>query len=132
MRAEKAMEYKNSGYNCTQAVLKAYEDILPIEYDKLNMLASGFAIGMGSFESTCGALIGSVMAVGMLNNTSKRTPTIASTMLSDFKELSGATICKELKGIETGKVLCKCTDCVKNACIILENKLKELGVDINA
>jgi hypothetical protein len=29
--------------------------------------------------------------------------------------LSGAVICKELKGIETGKVLCACEDCVKNA-----------------
>lgn len=27
----------------------------------------------------------------------------------------GATICKDLKGIETGTVLCPCTECVRNA-----------------
>ena len=33
-----------------------------------------------------------------------------------FKELcGGATICRDLKGIDTGKVLCSCENCVRNA-----------------
>ena len=38
------------------------------------------------------------------------------TILPRFKELCvGATICRELKGIGTGKVLCSCENCVRNA-----------------
>ena len=37
-------------------------------------------------------------------------------IMSRFKELcGGATICRELKGIGTGKVLCSCENCVRNA-----------------
>ena len=36
-------------------------------------------------------------------------------LMSRFKELSGATVCRDLKGIGTGKVLCSCEDCVRNA-----------------
>ncbi|MBQ6109076.1 MAG: hypothetical protein IJK97_12765, partial [Thermoguttaceae bacterium] len=37
-------------------------------------------------------------------------------VLPRFKELcGGATICRELKGIGTGKVLCSCENCVRNA-----------------
>ena len=27
----------------------------------------------------------------------------------------GATICRELKGVGTGKVLCSCENCIRNA-----------------
>ena len=50
----------------------------------LTNAASGFAVGMGGMEATCGALI-------------------------------GATICKDLKGKDTGVVLCECDDCIRNA-----------------
>lgn len=36
-------------------------------------------------------------------------------ILPRFKELCGATICRELKGVDTGKPLCSCEDCVRNA-----------------
>ena len=32
-----------------------------------------------------------------------------------FKEACGAVTCKELKGVGTGRVLCACDDCVRNA-----------------
>ena len=38
----------------------------------------------------------------------------AKTMLESFREKSGDTICKNLKGIGTGKVLCYCDDCVRH------------------
>ena len=33
----------------------------------------------------------------------------------------GATVCKDLKGLETGKVLCPCDDCVRNAVTAYES-----------
>ena len=45
---------------------------------------------------------------------------VAKTVLEDFKKKSGALICRDLKGIDTGKVLCACPDCVKHAVETLE------------
>ena len=118
-RAEKAYELKASGQcNCAQAVLKVFEDKLPVDSEALMTLASGFAAGMGCMESTCGALVGAVMAGGQMLQ-GKGCAAVARKMLAEFKTKCGATICKDLKGVETGKVLCECPDCVKNAVLIL-------------
>lgn len=37
----------------------------------------------------------------------------------------GATICKDLKGVETGKVLCPCAQCVRNAVLAAGEMLGE-------
>ena len=37
-----------------------------------------------------------------------------------FEEKNGSVICKELKGIETGKVLRSCDGCIEDAARILE------------
>ena len=60
-RAEKAVEYKHSGCNCCQAVAKACADLVNVSEEDLLKMTSGFAVGMGCMESTCGALIGAVM-----------------------------------------------------------------------
>ena len=47
-RAEYAAELKATGQcNCTQAVLKAFEDKLPVNSEELMKLTAGFAAGMG-------------------------------------------------------------------------------------
>ena len=46
----------------------------------------------------------------------------AKVLHEEFRQKCGATICKDLKGIETGKVLCECDDCVRNAVRILEER----------
>ena len=66
-RAEYAAELKATGQcNCTQAVLKAFEDKLPVNSEELMKLTAGFAAGMGCMESTCGALIGAIVVAGDL------------------------------------------------------------------
>ena len=44
-------------------------------------------------------------------------------ILNDFQVNCGATVCRDLKGIGTGKVLCSCDGCVKNAVLALEKTL---------
>ena len=117
-RAEKAVNLKHSGCNCCQAVTASFSDITGTEGDTLMKAASGFAGGMGCMEATCGALIGAVMTAGLIKD-GKGTVGAARTMLKDFEKRSGATICKELKGADTGKVLCECDDCVRNAVYVL-------------
>ena len=82
--------------------------------EKLMEITSGFAAGMGCMEATCGALNGAVMIGGLMKN-GKGTVSSAKDMLRSFEEKSGATICKDLKGRDTGKVICECDDCVRNA-----------------
>lgn len=69
-------------------------------------------------QATCGALIGANIIAG-LRSEGKGTVKIARELLEKFKEKSGATICGELKGVNTGKVLCECDDCVRNAVLSL-------------
>ena len=112
-RAARAVELK-AGCNCAQAVVLSYADKLPLEEETLKKLAAGYGGGMGCMEGTCGALVGAVMAAGMLTD-GQGTGRYAREILLGFRERCGATICKDLKGIETGKVLCPCTECVRNA-----------------
>ena len=112
-RAARAMELK-ARCNCAQAVVLSYADKLPLEEETLKKLAAGYGGGMGCMEGTCGALVGAVMVAGMLTD-GQGTGRYAREILLGFRERCGATICKDLKGVETGKVLCPCTECVRNA-----------------
>ena len=112
-RAARAVELK-AGCNCAQAVVLSYADKLPLEEETLKKLAAGYGGGMGCMEGTCGALVGAVMVAGMLTD-GQGTGRYARALLLGFRERCGATICKDLKGVETGKVLCPCTECVRNA-----------------
>lgn len=113
-RAEKAVMLKHSGYNCAQAVLGACADLTDLDPAALRNISSGFGGGMGCMEATCGALAGAVMTAGLMQNGQGTLPK-AAIILKDFQQRSGATICRELKGVGTGRVLCPCDDCVRNA-----------------
>lgn len=118
-RADLAANLKATGQcNCTQSVLKAFEDKLNVSPEELSKLSAGFAAGMGCMESTCGALIGSVMVAGVLTD-GMGTPRYSKELVNKFNEKCGATICKDLKGVGTGQVLCECPECVRNAVLAL-------------
>lgn len=124
-RAAAAAELKATGKcNCTQAVVKVFEDKLPIDEETLMKLTAGYAAGMGCMESTCGALIGAVMVADILTD-GKGTPRVSKELVQSFEGKCGATICKDLKGIGTGKVLCPCHECVRNAVLVLGEVLGE-------
>lgn len=124
-RANQAAQWKATGiYNCAQAVTQAFADQIPVEAETLKKLGAGYAAGMGCMESTCGALIGAVMVAGVVT-IGKGTPRISKELLQSFQEKCGATICKDLKGVETGAPLCPCPECVRNAVLALGEVLGE-------
>ena len=123
-RKELAVSYKHNGKNCCQAVLLAFKDKVDLSEEELLKLGAGFGVGMGSMESTCGALIGANMILGLLSDGKPSLMMKSKIMLNSFKEKSKATICKDLKGIETGIVLCPCDDCVRNSVEILDDMIK--------
>ena len=64
-RALKAVELRQNGYNCCQAVAAALADLTSLTEDQLMQIASGFALGIGNMEGTCGALVGAAIAAGL-------------------------------------------------------------------
>ena len=118
MTLDERMDYgtrRKKEMNCCQAVLVAFADKLGKKEDDLLRLGSGFGSGMATMEGTCGALVGAIMVSSLLSAEGEARNNSRAIMLR-FKELcGGATICRDLKGIDTGKVLCSCEDCVRNA-----------------
>ena len=100
--------------NCCQAVLVAFADEAGRSEEDLLGLGTGFGSGMGTMEGTCGALVGAIM-VSSLRSEKGAAMAASRAIMPRFKELCGATICRDLKGIDTGKVLCSCENCVRNA-----------------
>ena len=121
-RAEKALNFKHNGNNCCQAVLMAYADRMDISVQQIKRLGATFGAGMGCFESTCGSLCAAQMVLGMTGGNIRS----AKLLVEGFRSRAGgSTICRELKGIETGNMLCTCDDCVRYASECLDNLISK-------
>ena len=120
-RKEYAVQLKHSGYNCCQAVLCAFADEVGMTEDELKRICAAFGVGMGCLEATCGALIGTQMLMGMKKYKSKPLLRDAASVLRQFEGMCKATLCKDLKGRDSGVVLCECDDSVRSAVTIAEN-----------
>ncbi|MGN1314333.1 MAG: C-GCAxxG-C-C family protein [Lachnospiraceae bacterium] len=131
-KKEEAIKLHNKKYNCAQAVACAFAEEAGIDERILFQANEGFGLGMGGTEGVCGALSGAVMLAGFKNsdgntdNPASKASTyqISRQMLEAFKEKTGSTICKELKGLESGQVLCSCPDCVRAGVEVVEEVLK--------
>ena len=119
-RKEYAINLKNSGCNCCQAVLCAYADVVQMTEEELKRMGAAFGGGMGCLEGTCGALVGAEMILGMKKYQGKGMHKDAAEVLRKFQAMCKATTCKDIKGRDTGIVLCSCDDCVGNAVEILD------------
>jgi len=129
-RVEQALEKHKKGYNCAQAVACTYCDFADIDEDLMFKMIEGFGSGMGSMECTCGAVSGAIALAGMKNSNGSDNPTskaetyqLSKEILKKFEEMNGTVICKELKGIDTKKVLRTCDGCIRDAVEIVEEIL---------
>lgn len=126
-----AIQLHDKKFNCCQAVACAFSSEIGIEEATLFRAGEAFGLGMGGTEGTCGALSGAVMLAGFKNSdgnlenpaTKADTYRISKEMVTKFKEKTGSTICKELKGIATGQMLCSCPDCIKCGVEVVEEVL---------
>lgn len=103
--SEKAIKNYQSGYNCAESVLIAlYEYVEPKEKNELvPKIAAGFGGGIGRCGSVCGALTGSVMAVGIKYASNEagaekraKAYAYAKMLLKKFEEQNGTTLCRDL------------------------------------
>lgn len=127
-REEKAVALRNHGYNCAQAVVCAYCDLAGLDEQTAFAISEPFGSGMGCTRGNCGALVGALMLLGMVSSSRHlESPDSKGTtyarerpVVRDFVEQAGALCCRDLKGIETGKVLCECEMCVRIASRLVE------------
>lgn len=130
-RIEETIKKHNKGYNCAQAVACTYSDMTGLDEETVFKLTEGLGAGMGNMEGTCGAVSGACVLAGLINSSGNmeapdskgKTYKLSKEILNKFKEDKGSVVCKELKGIETGKVLCSCEECIKDAARIAESVL---------
>ena len=114
---------KKKTCNCAQAVLATYADIAGLTEQQAMDMGNAFGSGMGNMEGTCGALVGAGMALGMITADKLRARKAMIKIMNEFQQRNGATQCRLLKGVGTGKVLRSCEGCVADACELLEQHI---------
>lgn len=127
---ERVAEIKDKhtrGYNCAQIVLCSYAEELGIDEETLFRISEGFGAGMGGMMQTCGAVTAMLMALGLANSsgdlqacdTKPQTMKKVRELAAEFEQKNGSIVCRELKGIDTGKVLRSCDGCIEDGIRIL-------------
>ena len=119
-KKELAIALHDKKFNCCQAVACAFAEEVGMDEATIFKMGEGFGLGMGCMEGTCGALSGAIMLAGLKNSdgntsapaTKVETYKLSKELFEKFVAKTGSSVCKELKGVETGKVLCTCPDCI--------------------
>ena len=102
--AAKARDLFLEGYNCSQAVVCAFEDLTGLDRQTAARLSSSFGGGMGRLREVCGVVSGALLVLGILcgyDDPSDQEAKAAHYKLVQefarrFKELNGSIICREL------------------------------------
>ncbi|MCE1190197.1 MAG: C-GCAxxG-C-C family protein [Ignavibacteria bacterium] len=138
--ADRAIELFDNGYNCAQSVIGAFAENVGLEITTATRVAAGFGGGMGRMQETCGALTGSYMAIGFLedsqaadnNELKEKASASVRELTAAFKEKFGSSHCKALVQCDLstpeGHVYMKeqgirdrvCVECIKFAVNFVE------------
>ncbi len=130
-RVEETIARHDKGFNCAQAVACTYCDLVGVDEETMFRMTEALGLGMGGMQGTCGAVSGACVLAGMKRSTANLdTPNskaesykLSREITQKFLEKNGSLTCKDLKGVETGKVLRSCPDCIRDAAAIAEQVL---------
>ena len=122
-RIAKVKENHDKGYNCAQAVVCTYCDLVGLPEQTALDIAGAYGTGMGNMEGTCGALVGAGMILDLATKDRNLSRARMKDIMGKFQQRNGATQCRLLKGVGTGKPLRECPDCVADASEFLEEYL---------
>lgn len=137
----KAGDYFKQGYNCAESIFLAFREYFG---DEINpdavKLFTGFGGGVGESGCMCGALVGSVAALGMIKGrTSNEEDRLDAYKISNefhdcFKEKFGGTCCRVLSKGEpfgTKEHLKNCLKITGNTAKLLMEFLEEKRYSVN-
>ena len=108
--ADRAEEYFNNNYNCSQAVFTSFATEIGIEEELALKIATQFGGGARKGEM-CGAVSGALMVLGLKyghchaeNAEEKgRAYQIAEDFMNRFLEKKGTVVCRKLLGYDISK-----------------------------
>ena len=106
-RREAAMANFMKGYNCSQSIVLAFADLLPVDESELLKLSSSFGGGMGRLREVCGSVSGMFMVAGLLYGyDGPETGQVKADhyariqeLAKRFEEKHGSIVCRELLGL---------------------------------
>ncbi len=145
-RREIAMENFLKGYNCSQSIVLAFKDMLPVDEQLISKMASSFGGGMGRLREVCGSVSGMFMIAGFLYGyDGPETGQVKADHYARIQELArrfeekhGSIVCREMLGLNvrhdaptpearTTEYYKKrpCAEIIGDAAEILEQYIKE-------
>jgi len=150
-RGARARDYFLQGFNCCQAVLLAFSDVLEANRqatpELLTVIGSGFGGGFARLREVCGSFSACTMLAGFMlpaNEKDMQTRTanyaLVQEMAAAFRERNGGSIvCRELlemqgrqpegpaPSVRTAEYYKKrpCPEIIRNAATIAAEKMKE-------
>ncbi len=153
-RGERARDFFLQGYNCCQAVLLAFADVLGSEgfadESLLKTIGSGFGGGFARMREVCGSFSACTVMAGFIRpavtpglDERKANYALVQEMAAAFRERNGGSIvCGELLGLRErkpeGPVPSErteefyrkrpCPEIIKNAATIVAEKMKEAAL----
>lgn len=106
-RAEQAVTYFKSGYNCAQAVYMAYADLFGMEPKTAAVIAAPMGAGIGRMREVCGTVSGAALIAGLAIpcddphdlESKTRCYALVQQVAERFRRENGSIICRELLGI---------------------------------
>ena len=109
-RGKQARENFNSGYNCSQSVLLAYEDYLKekgLDPQTVLRMASPLGGGISRLREVCGAVSALCLLIGLTegydtpdDEKKKALYSKVQKLVMEFQECRGSIICRELLGLK--------------------------------
>ena len=138
-RGARARDNFRAGYNCCQAVLLAFSDVLQANRlagePLLKIIGSGFGGGFARMREVCGSFTACTTDLEVR----KTNYSLVQEMAMDFRAVNGSIVCREMLEMKerqaegptpsarTAEYYSKrpCPEIVRNAAIIAANKMKE-------
>ena len=107
-RVERARNYFLEGYNCAQAVVMAFDDVMAMDVAQLARLAAPFGGGMGRMREVCGTVCGMTMLAGAIQPSAdpknleerKENYALVQHFAEQFRKENGDIACRRLLGLE--------------------------------
>ena len=99
-----AKKYFLDGFNCSQAVALAFEDVIGLDSKTILKMSSAFGGGMGRLREVCGAVSGIFLVLGFVRGYDegsdyegkKRLYSEVQTLASTFQDKYGSIVCRDL------------------------------------
>lgn len=123
-RLERARRWHSEGYNCSQCVAMAFDDLHNLDNAIVARLSSGFGGGVGGQRQVCGAVSGMTLIIGL---TGYDTPSGKQELYrtvrhysDEFLRRNGSIVCGDL--LAPGRK--PCMSLIEDAITILHNRME--------